>query len=114
MLYPKPLEFKGSDKLAVDSVSSYETFVKLSTALLQSLDIVEYDGECLTAEQGHLERLASIVVVRRVRVSLDFTCNEDQPTAPRSKRALLREEYFGRCSQFRRGILDLWNLLLHK
>lgn len=242
MLYPKPLEFKGSDKLAVDSVSSYETFVKLSTALLQSLDVVEYDGECLTAEQGHLKRLASIVLIRRVRVSLDFTCNqdedspdremtevssehrldlfalvdyctevmarvicgnahskstaiemlahlakisaktkvvsantrdfaqisiqeglseaewdrveqrlkrqgnnsnswdhqpkrnmamygthlcglnlfldadafEDQPTAPRSKRALLREESFGRCSQFRRGILDLWNLLLHK
>ncbi|KAK0726645.1 hypothetical protein B0T21DRAFT_293493 [Apiosordaria backusii] len=76
ILNSHPLNFEGSEKLAVDSSKSHEIFADLCDLFFQSLGVVTYDGECLLGE--HEKTFVDMGVATTTHVNLDFICNRDE------------------------------------
>lgn len=65
----KPLEFKGSLDLAVDSKESYQILIDLADQVWNARNIIVYDGESICA--AHSKGLYEPEVARSSRIILD-------------------------------------------
>ncbi|KAK3899110.1 hypothetical protein C8A05DRAFT_18412 [Staphylotrichum tortipilum] len=70
------LSFQGSDDLDVDSIKAHEIFTNLADRFLQSLSIISFDGECLTAE--HEPVICQVGSLERSHVTLNYLCNKEE------------------------------------
>ncbi|KAK1832648.1 hypothetical protein QBC39DRAFT_347839 [Podospora conica] len=71
----QPLEFRGSDDLAVDSRASHQLLAKLSDIVFQAFQVVLFDNQCILAE--HVQPLCDSDILERSRTSLYYLCNRD-------------------------------------
>ncbi|KAI8685112.1 hypothetical protein NCS57_00179400 [Fusarium keratoplasticum] len=71
-----PLEFKGSEALAVDSKRSYEMLADMADHIWQAVNIAIYDGESILAL--HIKDLCKVDFLKSSRVVLDYLCDKEE------------------------------------